>query len=98
MGDNDFLTNIPRKSIQPSDCFTQSARSSQDRRCFGYTPRAMAAESMETPSDWINISQLTERGLLPPDDIPTPPASCSHKYRIDVVERLVRADFSGDRR
>lgn len=32
--------------------------------------------------------------LPPPGDIPTPPACSAHKYKIDVKERLVRADFS----
>lgn len=32
--------------------------------------------------------------LPPPGDIPSPPASSAHKYRIDVKERVVRADFS----
>lgn len=67
-------------------------------RRFAYTPCAMAAETMETPSESNTTSWIAEQGLPPPNDIPTPPASCAHKYRIDVVERLVRADFSSSRR
>jgi len=32
--------------------------------------------------------------LPPPGDIPKPPACSAHKYKIDVKERVVRADFS----
>lgn len=47
----------------------------------------------KTPS-----SSFPLRKLLPPDEIPSPPINTSYKYKIDVRERLVRADFSRDER
>lgn len=32
--------------------------------------------------------------MQPPSDIPGPPAATRHKYRIDLRDRIVRADFS----
>ena len=75
-----------------------SHSSADTNRRLAYTPCAMAAETMDTPSESNTTSQIVEQELPPPDDIPTPPASCAHKYRIDVVERLVRADFSSNKR
>lgn len=36
--------------------------------------------------------------LAPPSDIPSPPACSAFKYTTDIRNRVVRADFSRDKR
>lgn len=46
-------------------------------------------EGVETPKHLLHVGA--------PDEIPQPPTSNAYKYSIDPVQRVVRADFSGDR-
>lgn len=60
--------------------------------------RCTCQDSMETGQEKDKAAAVAStirlEKLLPPGDIPSPPSSSAHKYKIDLKERVVRADFS----
>lgn len=80
--------------------YTQDTRGIQQQH-----PPAVVSAAMETGQETDDTAaaaaasvastiQRREKPLPPPGDIPSPPASSAHKYRIELKERVVRADFS----